>query len=516
MLWHMRKTTRRLGTRWVSLGIWVAAFTGARPVNAAAPEPVRIQIGGEPSTLDPARTLDQYAIGILRNVVEGLFKLDADGKLQNGLASSYKVSKDGLTYRFKLREEALWSDGKPVTIEDFIFGLQRLIDPKTGSQDAEHFFAIQNARDIFAGKKPPTALGVTREGTELVIKLDKPDPSLPLELTLPAAAPMRKDAFEASGSKWDPKQPITGPYQIEYYNPAHEIRLTPNSRYVKPAKHPILYRILQEEVTAMNLFESGRLDIISTVVPTEAERLRNSGHLKTAPSTTVFYLSFNSSRPPFNDPAWRKAVAASVDRKGLGIAMRGLFEPTTTYIPRTLDGSEALDSLAARADVARIRALEKKPKIRLAFGSSGSSKVIVEKIQSDLEAALGVRVSLEPMELKTLIQRLQTDPPEMFYLGKSALFDDPIAHLDVFSSASGPNIARYQSAEFQDLMAKIRSAPLGKERTALVKRANRLLVERDAVVVPLLLRLQVFGVSKSLSSFQVSPYQVIHLSGLRK
>lgn len=477
---------------------------------------VRVQIGGEPGTLDPARIMDQYALGILRNVVEGLFKLDSQGKLQKGLVSEYHVSEDGLTYRFKLRSDAKWSDGAPVTIDDFVFGLKHLLAPETASQDAELFFAIRGARDYFMGKKPHTELGVTRENDELVIRLERRDPTLPFVLSLPSAAPLRKDTFEAAGNKWNHRLPVTGPYQISVYKPASEIRLEPNPHYPGPPRKPILYRILQEEMTALNLFEAGRLDIISTVTPTEAERLRQKGLIKTAPSTTVFYLSFNVSRPPFNDLNWRRAVAASIDRRGLGVILQGLYEPTPTFIPKTLEGFEELEPLSAEKEIMKIRSLEKKPKIRLAYGASAASKLIVEKVQSDLKSALGINLELEPMELKTLLHRLQSDPPEIYYLGKSALFDDAIAHLEVFNSASGPNFSRYKSKEFQDLLMKIKTTPLGPDRTALVKQANRLLVERDTVVVPLALRLQIFGVSKSIKNFRVSPYQVIDLAALAK
>lgn len=477
---------------------------------------IRIQIGGEPGTLDPARAMDQYSLGILRNVVEGLFKLDSQGKLQKGLVSEYRVSDDGLTYRFKLRPDAKWSDGAPVTIDDFVFGFTRLLAPETASQDAEHFFAIAGARDYYMGRKPHTALGVGRESDELVIKLERPDPILPLVLSMPAAAPLRKDAFEAAGRTWSPRLPVTGPYVISVYKPASEIRLEPNPYYPGPPRLPVLYRILQEEITAMNLFEAGRLDIISTVTPTEAARLSQKGLIQTAPSTTVFYLSFNVSRPPFNDIAWRRAVAASVDRDGLGVVLKGLYEPTASFVPKTLEGHEELDPISAPEEIKKIRALEKKPKIRLAYGNSAASKIIVEKVQSDLKEALGVSVELEPMELKTLLHRLQSDPPEMYYLGKSAIFDDAISHLEIFSSSSGPNFSHYQSEKFQDLLAKIRTTPLGPDRAELVRRANRFVVERDIVIVPLALRLQIFGVSKSLKNFQVSPYQVINLPGLAK
>lgn len=485
-------------------------------VTTREPEPIRIQIGGEPSTLDPARVIDQYGFSILRNVIEGLFKLDAEGRLEKGLVFSHEVSKGGLVHRMKLRSDARWSDGKPVTLDDCIYGLRRALNPETAAPNADSFFAIKNAGEVFSGKMPIEKLGVRKDGDQLVIELDKPDPALPFELTLPVAAPARQDAFDAHRGKWDFSFPVTGVYRIQSYRPGDQIELVPNQERAKPAKRRVIFKILTEEITAMNLFEAGRLDVISTITATEIERLKRVGLVQTFPSTTVFYLSFNVSRPPFNDPDWRRAIASSVDRNGLGRVLQGAFEPTTSYLPKSFVGRLPDGVLTFKESVAKIKAFPDKPRIKLAFGASAFTKVVAEKIQSDFAARLGLKLELEPSELKTLLGRLRADPPDMYFLGMSAIYDDPMNHLTAFANFSAPNFSRYRNPEFENLLMKIKRTSPGEERDRSAHEANRILVEKDVVVVPIVQRLQIFGVSKKLRGFHVNPYQVIQLQELEK
>jgi oligopeptide transport system substrate-binding protein len=500
----------------LALGLSFVLAKGAVHAAPGQAAPIRIQLGGEPSTLDPVRAMDQYGFGILRNVVEGLFTLDGEGRLRMGLAKSHEVSKDGLVHRFRLREDAKWSDGKSVTLEDCIFGLRNALDPKNASPSVEFLFAIKNARDVFSGKKSLASLGVTRKGDELVIELERPDPAFLHELTLPLAAPMREELWKKHQGRWEHTFPVTGDYRIATYRPAEQIELVPNEFRPKPARHPVTYRIFPEEITAMNLFESGHLDVISTITPTEIARLRKKDLIRMVPSTTVFYFSFNVSRPPFDDASWRKAVAAAVDREGLEKVLHGAFVATGSYLPSSIDGHRKFDTSAFAADAKKLKALKSKPRVRLAYGSSAFTRVVAEKVQQDLQKELGLQVSLEPMELKSLLGLLKSDPPDMYFLGMSAVFNDPSNHLNAFSSSVAPNFSRYQSREYEELLGLIRTLEPGPKRNSLIEAAQALLVEKDVVVVPMVNRLQVFGVSKSLKNFQVSPYQAIHLRSLEK
>ncbi len=484
--------------------------------QAKQKDAIRIQIGGEPSSLDPWRAVDVYGFGILRNVQEGLFKLGPDGELENGLAASHEISKDGLKYKFKLRPNARWSDGVAVTADHIVTGLRHTLNPKTAAPNAEYFFAIKNAREVFAGKLPLETLGVRREGDDVVIELMKADPLLLLELTLPAASPLRPEILTASKGRWDHTHPVTGDYKIISYRPSDEVLLAPNPHASSPGKKPITYKILSEEITAMNLFESGRMDVVSTVTLSEIERLKKEGLVKTFPSATTFYVSFNLSKAPFNDLDWRKAVAAAIDREGLARALHGGYEPATSYLPKSIAGTLPYKPLVDEAAVAKIRSLAKKPRIRFAYGNSGPGKIVAEKVQSDLFRKLGLRIEIEPMELKTLLGRLQSDPPEMYYLGMSATFNDPVAQLNSFTNESTPPHNRYKSEVYEKLLADFKATPVGPRRAELAREANRQLIEADVAIVPLLLRLQVFGVSKSLKGFRVSPYQIIDLGALEK
>ncbi len=203
-------------------------------------DPIRIQLLGEPSSLDPAHLVDQYGLSVMRNVVQGLFKLDHNGKLVPGLVDSYEVSHDGLIYRFKIKKSAKWSDGRAVTIEDFIYGLRRAVDPKVACADADSFLAIANAREIFYGKAAVESLGVKRVGDELRIELARPDPAFLLELSMPSAGPLRKDLIEANKGKWSFRHPVTGDYMIVSQTP-EMIELVPNPQ-IRPRGHrPITF-----------------------------------------------------------------------------------------------------------------------------------------------------------------------------------------------------------------------------------------------------------------------------------
>lgn len=491
---------------------------GLSAISARANEanrPLSIQLGGEPSTLDPAMVIDQYGIGILRNVVEGLFRLDAEGRLENGLVESYQVSKDNLRYRFRLRTDAKWSDGIAVRPEDFIAGLRRALDPKTASPNSGFFFAIQNAKAVFAGKMPPDKLGISIEKGELVIQLDRVDPTFLYELTLPTAGPIRQDLLDAAHGKWNTLWPVTGDFQITVNKPAELIELTPNPVKSK-SQQKIIYRILPEEVTALNLFDAGRLDVITTIPPTEIARLRKKNLIQMIPSTTVFYLSFNMSKAPFSQPDWRRAIASSIDRDGLIKVLNGQYLPITSLVPPPLEGAPSYHAIFDPAVISEIKNIQPKPRVRLAYGASAFTKLVTEKLQSDLRQKLGLTVELEPMELKTLLARLQSDPPEMYFLGMSAMFDDPMNQLNAFSNFSDPTYSHYNNPEYEKLCDAIRMTPKGEKRTGDVVRANQILTDRDAAVVPLVLRNQVFGVNKNLQGFHVSPYQVIQLNALSR
>ncbi len=492
--------------------LFALAATAVASAVVRGAEPIRIQIGGEPSTLDPAQVIDQYGFGILRNVNEGLFALDARGELKRALVATDSLSSDRRTYHFRVRPDARWSDGHPVSALEFALALQRAVDPKVASPDAARFFSIANARKIYSGSLPVSALKVTAQADELTIELEQPDPDFLLKLALPEAAPIRGDLLSENHGQWKEKFPSTGDYFIKNNRLGEKIELSPNP-YRAHKGSEIIYQILPEEVTAMNLFESGRVDILSNVSMSEVDRLRSQGLIQTFSSTTVFYLGFNVQKGPTHDLKLRRAIASVVNRADLERLLHGMFRAQVTLVPQTIapaiKGSELHDAEAVR----EVKSA-KKPRLHLAFGSSEFTRIVTERLQADFKKQLDLDVDLEPTDLKSLLGHLARDPPDIYLLGMSATYRDQTHHLSSFSTELGDNYSRYSNPDFEKLIEKIRGAESSQQRDQWINQANAMIVERDAVIVPLVTRMQVFGVGKKVQGFKVSPYQVIDLVDL--
>ncbi len=132
-----------------------------------------------------------------------------------------------------------------------------------------------------------------------------------------------------------------------------------------------------------------------------------------------------------------------------------------------------------------------------------------------MQAELGISLLLQPMDHKMLLARLSTDPSEMYFLMKGGLYNDPLNHLNGFVNTPEPNFSRYRNTDYEKLVERIKRTPIGAERTALAREANQVIVEKDVVVIPLLVKRQNFGVRKTITGFHVNPYQVIQLRDVR-
>ena len=462
-------------------------------------KPLTIQMAAEPNTLDPRHVSDVIGFNIISNVAEGLVRLDAQGKLQPGLASSFTVSKDQKEYRFQIKKDAKWSDGKAITVDDFIFGLQTTLDPKTAARDASFLSDIEELK---------------KKGTLLIIRLKKPNASFLQALSMPMASPLRKENFLANQGKWKIEDPVSGPFRITAQKIDKEIQLEPNPFY-KAAKKSILFKIIPEETTALNLFETQRLDVLSTIPSTEIHRLEKDDTLFSAPSSASFYLAFNVKKPPFDDPKWRKAIAAAIDREGLAKLQPKALKPTRSYLPSALDGSTKYSLTPFEEEKNWLKA-QKKPEVNMIYASSALSNLLLQRIQNDLKKKLDLTIKLEPLEWKSYLGRLEGDAPPIFYMGYSAPFNDPISHLKIFLSSEHDNRSNYSSPKYDALVEKFRSLPLGSERTKAAQDAQKVLVLEDAAVIPLLERQQIFGVQKWVKGFHVNPFGVMDLRNLEK
>lgn len=503
----------------LSVALLFAGCQKKQPVGSG----LQIQLSGEPVTLDPSKAEDGLSLKVLANVMEGLFYYDGEGKLQNGLARSYEVSPDQKKYTFTIREYTQWSDGIPLRPKDFVFGLRRALNKNTGAKLAFNLFAIQNAEEVHAGKLPPEKLGVREENSKLVIELKKPCSYFIQVLTLPIAMPLREDLIRNYDTEWTPAHPVTGRYKIAFQKPGEIILLEPNTYYwgaqnlKKLPYPPIVLRIVADESTGVSLFESGKLDILTRIPAFDTERLRKKGVLHIDPMLATYFLAFNTRKPPFQSVQWRQAVSGAIRRDQIVTALGSGEKAATSWIPEPLEGFEPVQDFGKKFsnEITHLKASNPHPQgVILSFDGNARNSMILEKIQSDLAQSLNLKVELTQMDWKSYVKQMTADPSAIFRFGWMAPYYDPITHLEAFISNSPNNSTGWKNNQYDELVKKISEISSGPKRLELIKKAQKILVENEAIVVPIYHYVQTHAVSKRVTGFKVNPFGVIRFDEL--
>ena len=277
--------------------------------------------GAEPYSLDPHRAIAVSENNIIGDMLMGLYTEDATGQPILGAAESVDTSADGLTWTFKLRSHT-WSDGTPVSADDFVYAFRRVLDPNTAAEYASVLYPIKNALAVNKGQLPTDKLGIRAvDAKTLVIELENPAPFLPELLTHYTTFPIPEHLVTKVGSDWT--RPGTmlsnGPYILAEWRPHDHVRLVKNPKFYDAANvkiDEVFYYPTDDDNAALIRYRAGELDTqerwpvsqskwLSANIPNEA---RHSIQL------SVSYMSFNMSRKPFDDIRVRKALAEAIDR----------------------------------------------------------------------------------------------------------------------------------------------------------------------------------------------------------
>jgi len=300
-----------------------AGLTG--PAGSACAERLDIQIGAAPASLDPQRMSGGAADRVYGDFFEGLVTEDAAGDIVPGQADSWQVSADGLTYRFRLRPDLAWSDGSRLTAGDFVFAFRRLMDPKTQTDFAYLQYPLRNAEAIRTGRLADmAALGVAAEGERLVVfTLERPTPWFLEVLVQPTAYPLPRHVVESFGADWAAPAHIVGngAYRVTQTAP-DLITGMRNERYRDAgavAVDEIAYHIIDDADVALAAYESGTIDIATTVPATRAGELalRPPQEARIVPDLGLRYLALNPAAPGLAQAAVRKALSMALDRDAL-------------------------------------------------------------------------------------------------------------------------------------------------------------------------------------------------------
>lgn len=479
------------------------AGTTTKP--ASGEQTITINNASEPETLDPHLAQGVQEANIIRQFAVGLVITDTDGKVVPAMATEWKTD-DNKVWTFKLRDDAKWSNGDPVTAHDFVYSFRRLIDPKTGSYYASYLedAKLVNAADIIAGTKPTDTLGIKAiDDYTLEITLSEAVPYLPDMLITSMVAPVHQKTIEQFGEKWtDPKNiVVNGPFKPTEWVVNEKIVLERNKGFYDDANtklDKLVVLPINVATTDVQRYQAGEIDITASEIPPEQfESLKKDlgDQLKTAPTLCTYYYDLNNEKPPFNDARVRRALALALDRETITDKVLGQGQiPAYQFTPIAVAGGvkfepewKAWDKTKRLEEAKRLLNEagynEQNPlKFELLYDTNEQHKKIAVAASSIWKEALGfVEVSLMNQEWKTYLDSRRNGKYEMARARWCGDYNEASTFLNLKKSNNTNNWTRFKNAEYDALMLKTLDPSLDTQgRTKLYEQAEKMIEDHSA------------------------------------
>lgn len=471
-------------------GLSSAAFAADVPAGTvlAKQQDLVRHIKDEPASLDPAKAVGLPEIQVIRDLFEGLVNQDANGNIIPGVATRWQTN-DQKIWTFTLRNDAKWSDGTPVTAQDFVYSWQRLVDPKTTSPFA--WFAalagITNAQDIIDGKAKPETLGVTAvDARTLRVQLDKP---LPWFVNLTAnfsLYPVNKANVESDINWTRPGKLVgNGAYVLADRVVNEKLVATPNKQYWDNAKtviQKVTFVPINQESSATKRYLAGDIDITESFPKNQYQKLLKElpGQVYTPAQLGTYYYAFNTQKGPTADARVRLALSMTIDRRIIAEKVLGTGEkPAWRLTPDVTAGFTPQPSALEQSSQAELNAQAKmllqaagygpnRPlKLTLLYNTSENHQKIAIAVASMWKKNLGVDVKLQNQEWKTYIDSRNTGNFDVIRASWVGDYNEPSTFLSLLTSTNTGNIARFNEPAYDKV---IRQAAL--ENTAAARNAD--------------------------------------------
>ena len=458
---------------------------------------------GEPETLDPQKTQTVVEADIVYDLFEGLLTYDAEGKLVPGVALSWTVSADGLTYDFDLREEN-WSNGDPVTADDFVFSFRRLLDPATAAPYASLFYVIKNAEAVARGRARPEALGVSALAPHrLEIALARPTPYFLGLLAHQTAAPLDEKAVAKYGREFTRagKLVSNGAYRLVAYTPNDRLVLARNPNF-HDAAHVAIEREeilpLEDRAAAVRRFEAGEIDSYSDAPSDQIAFLKQRfpGELHLSASLGTYYYAFNTKKPPFDDARVRRALSMTIDREFLAQTIwGGSMLPAYALVPPGVPGVKPVEPDFAKlapidAEAQALKLLAeagygprgKMLNVEIRYNSSENHQATAIAV-ADMWRPLNVTVSFVNSDAKTHFAYLR-DRGDFDVARAGWLADYPDAQ-NFLALCESDNVAlnysRWSNPEYDALLKQAEGERDAAARADLLAKAEALLLKAQPI-----------------------------------
>ncbi|HBZ8435998.1 TPA: oligopeptide ABC transporter substrate-binding protein OppA [Klebsiella aerogenes] len=498
----------------VAAGILSALITAN--VAMAADVPAGVQLadkqtlvrnnGAEVQSLDPHKIEGVPESNVNRDLFEGLVIGDLNGHPVPGVAESWD-NKDFKVWTFHIRKDAKWSDGSPVTAQDFVYSWQRLADPKTASPYASYlqYGHVANVDEIIAGKKPETDLGVKAiDDKTFEVTLSEPVPYFYKLLVHPSVSPVPKAAIEKYGEKWtQPANIVTnGAYKLKDWVVNERIVLERNTNYWDNAKtviNQVTYLPISSEVTDVNRYRSGEIDMTYNNMPIELfQKLKKEipKEVHVDPYLCTYYYEINNQKAPFTDVRVRTALKLALDRDIIVNKVKNQGDlPAYSYTPPYTDGMKLVEpewfkwSQEKRNEEAKKLLAEagytadKPLTFNLLYNTSDLHKKLAIAVASIWKKNLGANVKLENQEWKTFLDSRHQGTFDVARAGWCADYNEPTSFLNTMLSDSSNNTAHYKSPAFDKIIGDTLQVTDEAKRAELYAQSEQQL-DKDSAIVP--------------------------------
>lgn len=455
------------------------------------------------SSLDTAKVTDTVSFDKFNQVYEGLYVLDENDKAQPGVAKGEpKISEDGKTWTVKLREDAKWSNGDPVTAHDFEFAWKRVVDPDTASEYAYIMYDLKNAEDINIGEKKPNELGVKAlDDHTLQFELTKPLPYFKEMLAFGTFMPQNEKVVKKHGERYgtnEDKSVYNGPFKVKEWAVEDKILLVKNDKYwdkdvVKLDK--INYKVLKDQQAGASLYDTKSVD--DTLITAEqVEKYKDDPALKKRLLAATFFLKLNQGTvPAFKDKHMRLALGQAVDKEAyVNAVLNNGSEPSDGFTSKATakapDDSDFADQIDSPLVYNPEKAKENYEKAKEALGEdtftfklntedTPAKKISAEFIKAQIEKNLpGVTIKIQQLPFKQRIAREQSENYDISLSGWGPDYPDPLTFLNIMTTGNSSNNTGWGNKEYDKMLKDSNGALLQKE-----EERNQTLIDAEELLL---------------------------------
>ncbi|OOF40123.1 oligopeptide ABC transporter substrate-binding protein OppA [Rodentibacter rarus] len=468
-----------------------------------------INNGAEPQSFDPHKTEGVPESQVAYQLFEGLVSTNSKGELIPGVAERWESSPDYKTWTFHLRKDAKWSNGDPITAQDFVYSWQRLVNPNTASPYASFldYMQVVNAQDIIDGKKKPEELGVeAKDGYTFVVYSANPVPYAVGLTTHQSLLPVPQKIIEKFGDAWVKKENIVGngAYKLKDHVINEKIEFERNPLYWNDEETVIntaTFLAIENASTDVSRYRAGDLDITNYSLPPEQfAKLKKElpDQVFTARTLATYMYEINNSKPPFNDKRVRQALNYALDRTVITDKVMAQGQtPTYVFTPTYISEGERIsqptysqEPMVKRNEQA-IKLLEEAGfskanplKFTILYNTNENHKKVAIAAASMWKANTKglIEVKLENQEWKTYIDSRRAGRYDVARAGWSADYNQATTFGNYFLSTSSNNTAKYASAEYDKAMADSYFATDEAGRAEAYAKAEAILAQDFALV----------------------------------